>query len=238
MPSNIDLSIIIPARNEATNLSLLLPEVHQVLNNQAITYEILVCDEIADEETISVVKENLAILHKPELHGYGSALQSGFRRAQGQYIITMDADLSHPAEFLTSLWNARQTADVIIASRYVKGGLAIMPLDRLILSRILNNFFSWGLALHVRDMSSGYRMYRREFIKGRTCEGRNFNILQELLVYAIVDGYSIREIPFTYQPRQHGSSHARVFRFGLNYLQTFYHLRRIRRAARKEPRPN
>lgn len=232
----LNLSVIIPARHEATNLALLLPEVNRVLNNLAVTYEIVVCDELANEKTIEVARNNSAILHKPELHGYGSALQSGFELAQGEYIITMDADLSHPAEFLTDLWHARNTADIIIASRYVKGGQAIMPLSRLVLSRILNVFFSWGLGLSVRDMSSGYRMYRSTFVKNLICTSRNFNILQELLVYAIIDGYSIHEIPFTYEPRKHGSSHARIIHFGINYLQTFTRLRKIRNAARIYPK--
>jgi dolichol-phosphate mannosyltransferase len=219
----MNLSVIIPARHEAANLALLLPEVNRVLRNLAVTYEIVVCDELADEKTIEVA---------PELHGYGSALQSGFGLAQGEFIITMDADLSHPAEFLTDLWRAHNTADIIIASRYVNGGRAIMPLSRLVLSRILNMFFRWGLGLSVRDVSSGYRMYRSTYIKNHTCTSRNFNILQELLVSAIVDGYSVQEIPFTYESRKHGSSHARIIQFGINYLQTFIQMRKIRNAAR------
>jgi dolichol-phosphate mannosyltransferase len=224
----VDLSIIIPARFEAENLALLLPEVNRVLSAINIQYEIIVCDELADHETIIVVKTNSAILHQPQTRGYGSALQSGFSIARGRYLITMDADLSHPGEFLSRLWNARETGDVIIASRYVKGGHAIMPWGRWLLSRILNKFFSWGLNLHVNDMSSGYRLYCSDFLKGVNCRSKNFNILQELLVYAIIKGYQIQEIPFTYQPRQHGSSHARIVRFGINYLQTFSRLWFIR----------
>ena len=233
MNPTLDLSIVIPARHEADNLELLLPEVRQVLSELGASYEILICDELADEHTRQVVQNNQVTLLQPEVHGYGSALQTGFAHAQGAYVISMDADLSHPAQFLSSLWHSRTSADVIIASRYVKGGRAVMPAGRFLLSRILNSFFSWGLALPVHDMSSGYRMYRAAFIKNRRCQSRNFNALQELLVAAVVEGYSIHEIPFTYQPRVHGASHARIIRFGMNYLQTFYRLRKIRFAARK-----
>ncbi len=220
MSDSLDLSIIIPARHESLNLALLLPKIRQVLTKLGIKFEIIICDECADQQTIDIGQSNSAILHIPQTYGYGSALQSGFALAKGKYIITMDADLSHPAEFLEDLWQNRNTADVLIASRYIYGGRAIMPLFRRILSNTLNLIFSRGLDLHIHDMSSGYRMYRASFLKNRHFSGQNFNILQELLVYAIVDGYQIREIPFIYQPRQHGASHARILRFGIDYLRT------------------
>jgi dolichol-phosphate mannosyltransferase len=228
MPTPIDLSIVIPARHEAANLALLLPEVRKVLTSLNISFEIIVCDELAGADTISILQENSTILHQPTSQGYGSALQSGFTIAQGKYIVTMDADLSHPAEFLRNLWQARDTADVLIASRYIEGGKAMMSWERWLLSRILNAFFSRGLDLQIKDMSSGFRMYRASFLKQVCCTSQNFNILQELLVYALVEGYKIREIPFTYQPRKHGSSHARILRFGINYLQTFVRLWQLR----------
>jgi len=228
MSTPLDLSIIIPARYEAANLSLLLPEVRRVLTSLNINFEIIICDELAGEDTIAVVKENSGLLHQPQAQGYGSALQSGFNIAQGIYIVTMDADLSHPAEFLRNLWQYRYKADVLIASRYVEGGRAVMPWNRWVLSRILNLFFSRGLDLRIKDMSSGFRMYRASFLKEVCCKSQNFNVLQELLVYALVEGYQVLEIPFTYQPRKHGSSHARILRFGINYLQTFSRLWRLR----------
>jgi len=223
-----DLSVIIPALNESQNLSRLLPKVRQVLNNININYEIIIVDEDADQETHSIVKEYLCILLTPDSKGYGSALQAGINKARGTYILTMDADLSHSPDFLKTLWDAHKSADIIIASRYVNGGRAIMPLSRLVLSVILNQIFNRGLDLKVRDMSSGYRLYKASSIKNRNIESHDFNILQELLVYALIEGYSVLEIPFTYQPLTHGSSHARVVKFGLNYLQTFSKLWKIR----------
>ncbi|MFZ0531592.1 MAG: glycosyltransferase [Anaerolineales bacterium] len=225
---HLELSVIIPARNEAENLLYLLPQVHQVLTNLKISYEIIIVDEDANQETYAIVKKNSAKLIIPNSKGYGVALQAGFQEAYGAYIVTMDADLSHSPEFLTALWNARQNSDIIIASRYAKGGRAIMPRSRLALSKILNLVFSRGLDLRIRDMSSGYRLYKASILKRRRLESQDFNILQELLVSALVEGFSVLEIPFTYQPRQHGTSHARIFKFGIKYLQTFSKLWKIR----------
>ena len=160
--------------------------------------------------------------------GYGGALTMGFQMAQGQYFLTMDADLSHNPEFVRDLWSQRGDADVLIASRYVKGGRAIMPWSRHVLSRTLNAFFSRGLNLGVRDMSSGFRLYRASVIRNLRLEARDFDVLQEILVRAHLEGHRVKEIAFTYTPRRYGSSNARIFSFGLAYGRTFWRLWKLR----------
>jgi SAM-dependent methyltransferase len=96
-----------------------------------------------------------------------------------------------------------------------------MPVSRLVLSRVLNVVFSRGLDLHVRDMSSGFRLYSAAVVKGHQVAGQDFEVLQALLVNALLQGYRVSEIPFTYQPRRHGGTHARVLQFGLAYLRAF-----------------
>ncbi|HNT24817.1 MAG TPA: glycosyltransferase [Anaerolineales bacterium] len=228
LPENPELSIAIPALNEADNLAELLPNVRRVLSSLNISYEIIIVDERADAKTRQVAEENSATLLIPDTHGYGEALLAGLRHARGRYVVSMDADLSHPPNFLLDMWEARQRADLIIASRYVKGGQALMPFSRLLLSRILNGVFGLILNLKALDLSSGYRMYASEVIQGMEIQGQNFEVLQELLVKALVRGYRILEIPFSYRPRKHGSSHARVIKFGFAYLRALRRLWKIR----------
>ena len=165
--------------------------------------------------------------------GYGGALMMGFQMAQGQYFLTMDADLSHNPEFVRDLWSQRENADVLIASRYVEGGSAIMPWGRHVLRRTLNAFFSRGLSLGVRDMSSGFRLYRASVIRNLRLEARDFDVLQEILVRAYLEGHRVKEIAFTYTPRRHGSSNARIFSFGLAYQKTFWRLWKLRNSRRR-----
>jgi dolichol-phosphate mannosyltransferase len=223
-----ELSIIIPALSEVENLLELLPAIHSTLQVLEINYEILVVDEYADEMTITIVNQLDATLLKPTSKGYGHALANGFQAAGGDFIITMDADQSHPASFLIDMWESRNSADVIIASRYVKGGAAVMSRSRYLFSRILNYVASRTLGLNIRDMSSGFRLYARRVIRRVELECQNFDVLQELLVYVFAEGYRIIEIPFTYQPRGHGKSHARMIRFGVDYVKTFSRLWKLR----------
>jgi len=229
--STIDLSIVIPALNEAENLATLLPEINKIVEGLGIQAEIIVVDECADDLTCQVVEKYNAELLCPNTKGYGMALFNGLKHARGLFMISMDADFSHPPIFIRDLWAERNSADIIIASRYVRGGKAVMPFSRYFLSRILNLFFGFGLSIPVRDLSSGYRLYRASAFLSQQVDCMDFDILQELLVRAVIDGKVIHEIPFTYHPRKHGSSHARVIKFGMAYLRTFGRLWQLRHSA-------
>jgi dolichol-phosphate mannosyltransferase len=228
----IDLSVVIPALNEAQNLALLLPELRIVLDELAVCYEILIVTRDANAETQEVAENNGAHVIEQKSPGYGGALTTAFEAAAGAYVITMDADLSHRPNFLRDLWDERKSADVIIASRYVTGGSADMPRSRYILSRVLNGFFRFGLNLPVRDLSSGFRLYSIQTARAAQPDACDFDVLPEILVRAYIRGLRIREVPFAYSPRVHGASHARVLKFGIAYLRTFLTLRRLRNNGR------
>jgi glycosyltransferase involved in cell wall biosynthesis len=227
-PGTVQVSVIIPALGEAENLAALLPELRDRLVSLGISHEILVVDHAPDAAVAAVADANGAVLLEEPRVGYGAALRCGFARAGGEYVLTMDADLSHPARFVERLWGARGDADVLIASRYVPGASYRMPILRAVLSRVLNLVFSRGLDLRVRDMSSGFRLYRARVLESLDLESADFAVLQEILVKAHCQGWGIREVPFEYRPRLHGASHARIIAFGVSYARTFRALRRIR----------
>jgi SAM-dependent methyltransferase len=119
------------------------------------------------------------------------------------------------------LWTERGRADVTIASRYVPGGRADMTIGRYVCSRILNALFSRGLDVPIRDLSSGFRLYRSDVIREQRITSRDFDILQQTIVQAFADGWRVREIPFEYRPRRQGSSQRQVVQVGLAWLRTF-----------------
>ena len=224
----MDLTVVIPAADEGPNLALLMPQIGIVLNSLQIDYEILVVLSARDADVAQDGWPPRVRLLWQEQRGYGGALLRGLSEAKGRYILTMDADLSHPPTFIRTLWEARVSAEVVIASRYVTGGTAEMPRTRRVLSSILNTFFSRGLSLQLHDMSSGFRLYNAAVIENQEYATLDFDILQRILVQAYAEGWRIREVPFAYAPRRHGASHARVVRFGLAYLRTFWTLWKLR----------
>ncbi len=231
MSRPLALSVVIPALREGENLALLLPEVRETLRQFGVEHEILVVTQERDDATVRAVDAAGGRIILQRERGYGGALLAGFEHARGAFVLTMDADLSHPAAFIRTLWEHRADADVVIASRYVPGGRAEMPLGRYLLSVVLNRVFSRGLSLKVRDMSSGFRLFQAPVVRDRPFLARDFDVVQEVLVRAYVDGWRVTEVPFHYQPRRHGSSHARVIQFGMSYLRTFRSLWKLRNAV-------
>ncbi|MFB3896706.1 MAG: glycosyltransferase [bacterium] len=228
----MQISVIIPALNEKENLVRLVPQLHQILTQLVPIndYEIIIVDGGSTDGTKEVVLPlNLKFIQQKS-PGYGGAIKEGFKIATGIWLFTMDADLSHDPRFFHNLWDMRNEAEVIIASRYVQGGKAIMPVSRIILSRILNLFFSHGLSLPIKDMSSGFRLYRKSAVEllSDNLVSHNFDVLEEILIRTHAEGWRICEVPFQYNPRYTGRTHAKLIRFGIAFLRTFYRMWKLR----------
>lgn len=228
---DLDLSVIVPAHDEGPNLRQLLPQLQAILDGLGVTAEVMVVVREADPQTCDAAAGVRAAVVRQAEPGYGGALRTGFSQARGRHVLTMDADLSHPPTFAADLWGRREEAEVLIASRYVTGGGARMPLLRALLSRVLNRFFALGLGVPLRDLSSGFRLYRRSALDMRVVAARDFDVLPEIVVRAYSEGWRVKEIPFRYQPRAHGSSNARIVPFGLAYLRTFRRLWSLRNSV-------
>ena len=211
---------MIPALNEGRNLKLLLPLLKFNLGLLGSDYEIIIIDGGSKDDTLEAAREFGGKVIAQSRKGFGFALREGFKAAKGKYILTMDADLSHEPKYVHRMWSKRFDADLIIASRYVDGGSAQMHIFRYILSRILNNFYAFALSLKIKDLSSNFRMYRKEIIDCISTDSVNFDILPELLLKIYCNGWRIIEVPFSYKTRGSGRSHIKLIRFGLDYFKT------------------
>jgi len=229
--NSIDLSIVIPTLNEGPNLEQLLPQLSVALREMNISSEILVVDGNSPDDTQAIAKREGATYVGEATEGYGSAILRGVAEARGAYVLTMDADQSHPAEVVRTLWAVREKADITIASRYVPGGQADQPFGRLVLSRILNSFFGKGLDIPVRDLSSGFRLYRKTVFRRMDLDFTNFVLLIDILLKGHAMGFTTQEVPFHYRPRGEGSSKARVIKFGRDYLRLFTRVWKIRNSV-------
>ncbi len=227
-PSIPDVSIVIPALNEQENLELLLPLIHQAIDHLQLSSEVIVVDGGSRDDSKAVAERLGARVVIQQERGYGGALLAGFAAASAPYVITMDADLSHPPEFLKDFWQLRGQADLLIASRYVPGGQADMGAGRRVLSHILNRTYALVLGLKLRDISSGFRMYDRNVLLTLDLKARDFDALEEILVKIYVDGGRVREVPFHYQARNAGETHAKLIKFGWAFTKTLARMFRLR----------
>lgn len=224
-----DISVVIPVLNERENLEPLFKSLSEVTNGLGLTAQIIVADGGSNDGSRELAKQAGADVVEQTERGYGGALLAGFAAATAPYIVTMDADLSHRPVFLREFWKERQSADILVASRYVTGGRADMGPFRRVLSLILNKTYSRVLSLPLRDVSSGFRMYRSSSVKNLELNARDFDVLEEILVRIYVNGGRVKEVPFHYGARQSGKSHAKLLRFGWAYSKTLLKMWRLRR---------
>jgi dolichol-phosphate mannosyltransferase len=199
-----------------------------VMERERLGFEIIVVDGGSSDGTLQTATELGARAVAERRRGYAGALETGFAEAQGDYVLTLDADLSHEPAFAAKLWRARSEADIVIASRYVRGGAAFAGAARFWLSRLLNLWMRRLLSMPVCDLSSGFRLYRRAVLQDLNLVARNFEVIEEVLVKAYAQGYSLCEVPFTYFPRESGRSHARLLRFGLDLIRSSLSLWKLR----------
>lgn len=230
-PAPYDIAVVIPAWNERANLELLLPALRGQLESLNLRSEIVVVDAGSHDGTREAAERwgaRVVVQGKP---GYGGALMEGLAATTAPYVVTMDADLSHRPVFIEEFWKRRREADVLIASRYVPGGRADMSLLRRFLSRVLNRTYRRVLSLSVNDLSSGFRMYRRELLGRLSVQARDFDVLEEILIRVHADGRRILEVPFDYMARGAGRSHAKLVKFGWALFKTLIRMWRLRNSV-------
>lgn len=225
------LSLVIPALNEEGNIGPLVTRAVEVLSRLSSDYEVLIVDGGSTDQTWAEAEAAGARCLLQRRIGYGGALRDGLQAARGEFVFTMDSDLSHPPELMEKLWNERGVADVVVGSRFVDGGSSDAPLVRHLLSIILNSVFSTILSVPVRDSSSGYRLYRRAVLRPELYRPENFNVLQEILIRAYVDGWRVKEVPLRYEERVHGQSHVSFVKFAVSYLPTLARLWLLRNSV-------
>jgi ubiquinone/menaquinone biosynthesis C-methylase UbiE len=117
---------------------------------------------------------------------------------------------------------------VVVPSRYVAGGTAQMPTGRALMSRLLNLIFRRVLAVPVRDLSSGFRIYQRVVLRELELRSEQYDILEEILVQIYTLGWHVAEIPFDYRFRIAGESHASIVGFAPHFLSTLFRLWMLR----------
>lgn len=227
--NSVELSIVIPAYREEENLTLLLPELVSVVKKLNITTEVLVVDtmEMLDETSRICLENGVQYLNREGGNEYGHAVRTGISRATGKWIIFMDADFSHTPEFVVNLFENRINYDVVIASRYVKGGATDNPAILIIMSRIVNLIFSLVLGLNCRDVSNSFKLYLRDEIASLQLVTNNFDIVEEILYKLKLRKGRLRilELPYTFKERKHGTSKRDLLAFILSYGKTLYNLR-------------
>lgn len=226
------LSVVVPVWDEERDLAGLLPNLKSTLEALDLDAEVLVSAFRPSIALSHLVEDEKFDLVTADGRGYGDVLGAGLRAARGTWVVTMDADFQHIADFLPSMWTQRTHAEILIGSRYLRNSVSQMPLGRRVSSWVLNLIYRKALALPFRDLSSGFRMYHRRVIEDIHPFGAHgLDILPEILVKAICQGWQVIEVPFWYRGGRPWTR-ARMLRFGWGYLRTLGSLFSLRNSIR------
>jgi dolichol-phosphate mannosyltransferase len=210
--------IIIPTYNEAENLPRILERLFS-LNISDIN--ILVVDDNSPDGTGKIADDlsayyhnKLAVLHRQGKLGLGTAYIDGFKYCLNQgadYLVQMDADFSHNPDKVSELLTELQKADMVLGSRYVKGGMLDedWALWRKGLSSFGNFYARVILRIPVRDVTGGFRAWRRatlENIPLDRVKSQGYAFQVEMAYITHLKGFRIKEIPIYFAERTHGDS--------------------------------
>ena len=243
-PRKAKLSIVVPTYNESQNIVRILDSIAETLSPYTAA-EIIVVDDNSPDGTAEIanlhaknISDNkklyVEIIRREGKFGLSSAIIAGIQSATGDLLVVMDGDFSHPPQVIPSIIEGLQDSncDIVIASRYIKGGSIIgWPFKRRLMSKGATKIAQYGLGIEVRDPVSGFFAFRRDIIHGIKFDGIGYKMLLEILVKT--KGARIKEIPYTFTNRRMGTSKldAGVM---VGYLRAVMHLYRYGKSMRQK----
>lgn len=233
---NSKYSVLLPTYNERDNLPLIVWLLVKTFSESKIIYEIIIIDDGSPDGTQDVAKQLISIygedkiLLRPRAKklGLGTAYIHGMQFATGDYIIIMDADLSHHPKFIPKFIELQQKHDydLVSGTRYVgDGGVYGWDFKRKLISRGANYVTQCLLRPNASDLTGSFRLYKKEVL-GRlvdACVSKGYIFQMEMIIRARQFGYTIGEVPISFVDRFYGESKLggnEIYQFakGLLYL--------------------
>jgi dolichol-phosphate mannosyltransferase len=215
----VQLTICLPTYNERENLEPLVRALADVFRENGLDANIVVVDDNSPDGTGELADELarslpfVSVVHRSRKEGLGPAYLAAFRTAlaaEPQLVLTMDCDFSHDPADVPRLVQAAESADVVVGSRYIPGGGVRNwgPLRRAI-SRGGSLYAQVLLGVGVRDLTGGFKCYRREVLEQIGLEritSRGYAFQIETTYRALRAGFRVIEIPIVFTDREAGRS--------------------------------
>jgi polyisoprenyl-phosphate glycosyltransferase len=214
----VKISVLIPAFNEAPSVGAVVQRVRQVMDSRGDDYEVLVIDDGSSDGTAAAAAAaGATVIAQPKNGGYGLALKTGLRKAQGDFVAIADADGSYPIDSLPALLDRVPRFDMVVGAR---SG-----------SQFRGSPFKWWgrCALHamvhfvtgtrVPDVNSGMRVFRRDIaMRSINQIGNGFSFTTTLTLAMLLNSHFVEYVSIDYLKRA-GASKVRIGRDTLRTLQ-------------------
>ncbi|MFH1786603.1 MAG: polyprenol monophosphomannose synthase [archaeon] len=211
--------IVLPTYNERENITKIVPAILEVYRNNKIDGMILVVDDNSPDGTgrladqLSTKDRRVKVLHRKAKEGLGRAYIAGFKKAMSlgaDVILEMDADFSHDPKYLPALLGGLKEYDLMLGSRYIPGGgIPDWGPSRRLISWGGNTFARLLTGLKTRDITGGYRAYKREVLEKmdlNAIQSNGYEFQAEMLFNTKRLGFKIGETPIIFRDRRVGQS--------------------------------
>lgn len=207
--------VVIATYNERENIETLVPNVLALRDDMRV---VIVDDASPDgtgesAEKLAAQSDRVDVIHRTGKLGLGAALKAGMKYAVAhgaEIVATMDADHSHAPEYLPGMIELTEGYAIVVGSRYIPGGgVRNWDTRRVVLSKCANFYARTMAAVKVKDCTSGYRTYRRDFLIGMDfdkIQSIGYSFLVEILMLAQKGGFPIMETPIVFVDRIKGQS--------------------------------
>jgi dolichol-phosphate mannosyltransferase len=208
--------VLVPTYNERANLAELIPKIRQFVPG----LHVLVIDDNSPDGTGELADEwarkypdEIFVLHRPVKEGLGKAYVHAFSQVlekDYEFILQMDADLSHAPEHLPSFFEKIQDHDLVVGSRYLQGiSVVNWDLKRLVMSKLATNYVRFITRLPLSDATSGFKCWRRQALESIDFENgvsSGYVFLVEMKYKAYRKGFRLAEVPIIFIERKSGQS--------------------------------
>ncbi|XP_019753759.2 dolichol-phosphate mannosyltransferase subunit 1 isoform X1 [Dendroctonus ponderosae] len=219
MAPNNKYSILLPTYNEVENLPIIIWLLVKHMNSSGHSYEIIIIDDGSPDGTLEAAeqlqriygKEKIVLRPREKKLGLGTAYIHGVKHATGNFVIIMDADLSHHPKFIKEMIEKQKSNDydVVTGTRYVgTGGVYGWDFRRKLISRGANLLTQILLRPAVSDLTGSFRLYKKDVLESLTnsCISKGYVFQMEMIIRARQKNYTIGEVPISFVDRVYGES--------------------------------
>lgn len=212
-------SILLPTYNEVQNLPIIIYLLVKQMNQSNYEYEIIVIDDGSPDGTLEAAeqlqkiygKDKIILRPREKKLGLGTAYIHGIQHATGNFIIIMDADLSHHPKFIPAFIEKQQSKnyDVVSGTRYIgEGGVFGWDFKRKLVSRGANFLTQLLLRPGASDLTGSFRLYKKDVLEKliNSCVSKGYVFQMEMIIRARQCNYTVAEVPITFVDRVYGES--------------------------------
>jgi glycosyltransferase involved in cell wall biosynthesis len=203
------LSVVIPIFNEEPTIDDVIGRLKTTMQKIGFKHEIIVVDDCSEDRSLEISKsQNVKVYSLKKHMGKGYALRTGFAKAKGEIIATIDSDGSHRPEELPRLLAPilQDKADLVIGSRFLRQKPVSTRKLNALGVRLFNVLIKILTRTEVSDSQSGYRVIKSEVLKNLSLKSGEYEIESEMLVKTARRGFRVREVPISFEQRTYGKS--------------------------------